>query len=415
MAILKRRSRMISFRLSEDEYANLRSVCETEGARSVSDLARDAVHRLIRKDAEIPVENILRAIEGRLDTLDLQVQQLTAVVGQTPAQSMRLTMANRNIFLGMAALVLSTSIGNAQPAERTSEGRTSDATFRLGAGDVIQVTAVEAEEISKGPIRISSDGYINLPSVGRLKAADDTIEELQAAIAERLKRLIVDPDVTVSIVETHSQPVSVVGAVKTPGVYQLQGHKSLLEVLSMAGGPAQDAGYTIKITRQKEFGSLPLTHIATEGNGDYTVAQVNIQAVMDGRDPKSNILMMPNDIVNVPKAQMVYVLGDVLKPGSIVLGDQKTVTVLQAISVASGLGKTAKPTQAKILRLTPGSPRRSEIAVNLKTMLNGKGDDIDLRAEDILYVPTSLKKDLALKTLETLGGTGVASVLYRVP
>ena len=86
-----------------------------------------------------------------------------------------------------------------------------------------------------------------------------------------------------------------------------------------------------------------------------------------------------------------------------------------AISVASGLGKTAKATQAKILRLTPGSPRRSEIAVNLKTMLNGKGDDIDLRAEDILYVPTSLKKDIALKTLDSLGGAGAMSVLYRVP
>jgi len=324
-------------------------------------------------------------------------------------------MAKRDMFLIGATLLLAATGGIAQSAEATSGSPATDATFRLGAGDVIQVTAVEAEEIPKGPVRISSDGYINLPAVGRLKAADSTIEELQSAISERLKRLIVDPDVTVSVVETHSQPVSVVGAVKTPGIIQLQGHKTLLEVLSMAGGPADDAGYTIKITRQKEFGPLPLTNIATDARGDYTVAQVNIQAVTDGRDPKSNILMMPNDIVNVPKAQMVYVLGDVLKPGSIVLGDQKTVTVLQAISVASGLGKTAKATQAKILRLTPGSPRRSEIAVNLKTMLNGKGDDIDLRAEDILYVPTSLKKDIALKTLDSLGGAGAMSVLYRVP
>jgi hypothetical protein len=80
---------MISFRLSEDEYASLRNVCESEGARSVSDLARDAVHRLIHKDTEIPVENIIRALEGRVDTLDFQVQQLTAAFGETSAQVMR--------------------------------------------------------------------------------------------------------------------------------------------------------------------------------------------------------------------------------------------------------------------------------------------------------------------------------------
>src|ERR1700719_4098560 len=151
-------------------------------------------------------------------------------------------MAKRDIVLVSAALLLSAMCGSAQSAEAVSGSPATDATFRLGAGDVIQITAVEAEEVSKGPVRISSDGYINLPTVGRLKAADSTIEELQAAISERLKRLIVDPDVTVSVVETHSQPVSVVGAVKTPGIIQLQGHKTLLEVLSMAGGPAEDAG-----------------------------------------------------------------------------------------------------------------------------------------------------------------------------
>ena len=91
MAILKRRSRMISFRLSEEEYAGLRTLCENEGARSVSDLARDAVSRLMRKEPGIPVETILRTLEGRMDTLDLQVQRLTAAVGQAPALVARQT------------------------------------------------------------------------------------------------------------------------------------------------------------------------------------------------------------------------------------------------------------------------------------------------------------------------------------
>jgi hypothetical protein len=82
---------MISFRLSEDEYASLRSLCENEGARSVSDLARDAVHRLVRKDAQVEVETALRTLQGRMDTLDLQVQRLNMAVGQSPAHEMRQT------------------------------------------------------------------------------------------------------------------------------------------------------------------------------------------------------------------------------------------------------------------------------------------------------------------------------------
>lgn len=89
MAILKRRSRMISFRLSEDEYASLRSLCENEGARSVSDLARDAVHRLIVKDSEADVAVTLRALQGRIDSLDLQVQRLSMAAGRRGTETMR--------------------------------------------------------------------------------------------------------------------------------------------------------------------------------------------------------------------------------------------------------------------------------------------------------------------------------------
>src|SRR5882672_4427885 len=138
-------------------------------------------------------------------------------------------MASRNCWLAIALMLAAIGV-YAQPAESLSSPTASDATFRLGAGDVLQITVVDAEEVSKGPVRIGSDGYINLPTIGRLKAADRTLEELQSAIAERLKRVIIAPDVSVSVIETHSQPVKVVGAVKTPGIVQLQGHKTLLEV-----------------------------------------------------------------------------------------------------------------------------------------------------------------------------------------
>jgi len=286
---------------------------------------------------------------------------------------------------------------------------------RLGPGDIIQVHAVEEEGMSDKPIRIGIDGYISLPTVGRLKVADRTAEEVRLDIVDRLKRLIVNPDVTVTVIETHSHPISVVGAVKTPGVFELQGQKTLIEVISMAGGPRDDAGYTATITRQMEFGPLPLPNGTTDVSGQFSIAEVNLEKIMDARDPAGNVVMMPNDVVSVPKAQMVYVLGDVLKPTGIALGDQKTVTVLQAIAIASGLGKTAKPTEAKILRVNPSSTTRTEVAVNLKTILAGKTGDVSLQADDILYIPTSLKKDIALKTLDALGGTGITGAIYRIP
>jgi len=320
----------------------------------------------------------------------------------------------RSSYFRAAAILLCAIAANGQDAAPRSNTPIDNAAFQLGAGDVIQITAVDAEEVSKGPIRISSDGYINLPTLGRLKAADRTLEELQSAIADRLKRLIVDPDVSVSVVESHSQPVSVLGAVKTPGVIQLQGRKTLVEVMSLAGGLTEDAGYVARITRQKQYGSLPLANATDDPSGQYSVAEVNLQKVIEAQDPGGNILMMPNDLISVPKAQMVYVIGDVVKPTAIALGDQKTLTVLQAMGIVAGYARTAKATEAKILRIAPGSTTRTEVPVNLKAMLAGKTADIALKPEDILFVPNSLKKDLAYQTFQSLGGSA-SMMLYRVP
>ena len=306
------------------------------------------------------------------------------------------------------------SLGASQAAP-VRGAQVTGAPSSLGPGDVIQIHAAEAEEMSDKPVRIGPDGYINLPTVGKVKVSDRTAEEVQADIVTRLKRIIVNPDVTVTVVETHSHPISVMGAVKTPGVFELQGRRTLLEIMSLAGGPRDDAGYTARVTRQAEFGAIPLPSATEDPSGQFSVAEINLQNVMDARDPAANILMMPNDVISVPKANMVYVIGDVLKPGAIAMSDQKPVTVLQAIGIVSGLVKTAKSTEAKILRVNPGSTTRIEVVVNIKTILAGKANDVTLQADDILYVPTSLKKDFAYRTLESLGGVGVSSAIYRVP
>jgi polysaccharide export outer membrane protein len=287
--------------------------------------------------------------------------------------------------------------------------------YVLGPDDQINIRALDAEEISDKPLRIGIDGNINLPLVGRLRAAGLTTEQLEAELETRLKTYVISPHVAVSILEMRSQPVSVIGAVGTPGIHQLQGHKTLVEMLSLAGGLKQEAGYSVKIARRVEWGPIPLPYAVKDPDGQFSVAEVPLRGIMEATNPAANLAIMPEDVITVPPAELVYVIGDVNRPGSIVLGGSKSVGVLQALAVAGGFGKTAKPKDARIMRVVAGTDTRQEVKVDLKAVLNGKSGDIAMQPSDILFVPTSIKKDVALRTLEATVASGPIAVLYRIP
>lgn len=287
-------------------------------------------------------------------------------------------------------------------------------TYTLGPGDQIVVRVPDLEEIDNKTVPIDMKGDINLPSVGRIRASGLSTEQLEAAIADRLKRVLVKPDVSVYLTEMRSQPVSVLGQVQNPGVHQLQGQKNLFEVLSLAGGLRQEAGNVIEITRRIEWGPIPLPNAANDSTGHFSVASVDVKSVMTAANPAENILIKPNDVISVPKADTIYVIGAVKKPGAYMLGENRTLSALQVLALAEGTEKTAATQSAKIMRVVPGSNDRAEIPVNLKTILSGKLADVPLTANDILFVPVSNAKAAGYRTLEALvqGGT---LVLYRLP
>ena len=288
--------------------------------------------------------------------------------------------------------------------------------YVLGPGDQITVHATDAEGLADRSVRIGTNGDINLPLAGRIHAGGLTVEQLEEEVGTRLQVFIKEPDVTISITEMRSQPVSVIGAVNNPGVHQLEGRKTLVEMLSAAGGLKEDASYDAELkARNIVWGPIPLANARMDSSGQFSIAEIPLHDIFAATNPADNILIMPNDIINVPRAQMVYVIGDVNRAGSIVLGGQKSITVLQAIAIAAGPGKTAKAASARILRLTSGTANRTEVAVNLKAMLTGKTGDVEMEPEDILFVPTSLPKDMGFRTLEALAGTGATSVIYRLP
>ncbi|HEV8612605.1 MAG TPA: polysaccharide biosynthesis/export family protein, partial [Gemmatimonadales bacterium] len=272
--------------------------------------------------------------------------------------------------------------GLQQPPENA--GRDPRSTYVLGRDDVITIRVTDAEEIGDQPVRIDPSGYIDLPMVGRLRAAGLTVEQLKAELVSRLKAYLNQPEVTVSIAEAHSQPVSVIGSVNNPGVIQLQGSKTLVEMLALAGGLRPDAGHSAKITRKREWGPVPLPGAAADATGNFSIGEVSLKAVMEARNPEQNILIRPEDVITVPRADIVYVLGAVPKPGGFVLNDQENISVLQVLSLAGGLERAAAAKNAKILRPAPGAAKRTEIAVDLKRLFAGEGVDELLKPDDIL-------------------------------
>jgi polysaccharide export outer membrane protein len=287
-------------------------------------------------------------------------------------------------------------------------------TYTLGPGDQIIVRVLNLEEIDTKPVPIDLKGSINLPVAGRIQASGLNTEQLEAAIAERLKKVLVKPDVSVYLAEMRSQPVSLLGQVQTPGVHQLQGQKNLFEVLSLAGGLRQEAGPVINITRRLEWGPIPLPGASNDSTGRYSVASVDVKSVMNATNPAENIFVMPNDVISVPKADTIYVIGAVKKPGAYVLGEHHTLSALQVLALAEGTDKTAATQDAKIMRVLPDSNDRAEIPVDLRTILSGKTPDVPLTADDILFVPTSKAKAVGYRALEALVQAGTFAV-YRVP
>jgi polysaccharide export outer membrane protein len=307
-----------------------------------------------------------------------------------------------------AAIVGAFDIAKPNAAERVPSS------YVLGPDDLISIRILQAPELADKPIRIDLNGYIDLPFVGRVRAAGATVEVLRTELEAKFAAIIKEPQVTINIEEFRSQPVSVIGAVNTPGVHQIRGKKSLVEVLSLAGGLRQDAGNTVKLTRRKEWGSIPLATAVTDPTGNFTVASVELKSLMEAKDPAANILVQPDDVISVPKAEMVYVIGEVARTGGYVLSERKSMSLLEALTLAGGINHgTSSPENSKILRLTPESDTRVEIAVNLKRVMTGKGEDIQLQPGDILFIPGSTIKRASIRAIEAAIQMGTGLAVWR--
>ena len=272
----------------------------------------------------------------------------------------------------------------------------------------------DVEDIADRPLRIDANGFIDLPLVGKVQAGGLTVDQLRAELVGRFSRYVHDPKIAINLVDEKGHPVSVIGEVNNPGVQQLQGPKRLLEILSAAGGPKSDAGSTVIVTRQAKWGKLPFADATYDPGQGISSVVLPIDPLMNSKNPAENILMEPNDIVSVPKADIVYVLGNVRKSGGFALPTRGRISLLQALSLAEGLDGNAKGSEARIIRPAPnGDGKAMDIRVNIPKIYNGKAEDVPLFANDVLFVPNSTIKANAQRATDAILAVTTGLIIYR--
>jgi polysaccharide export outer membrane protein len=272
-------------------------------------------------------------------------------------------------FIALAALLA----GPASAQQPTS------AEYKIGAKDLLEISVLGVPEISKLVVRVSEEGRITLPLLGEIEVGNLTKFEVEKKLTGLAgERIVLNPQVTVHILEYLSRRVSVVGAVGKPGPFELLGRQTVLSVLSEAGGLTRDAGEEIIVIRQ-----LPA--------GDSQAIRIPIDDLFIKGEPKLNIALEPGDVINVPidKVVAVYVFGQVRNPGALQVKKSNIPTLTQAIAQAGGFTDRASRKKVQIRRKDV-TGKELEISVNVRDILRGKKKDIPLLENDTIYVPESL-------------------------
>jgi polysaccharide export outer membrane protein len=266
---------------------------------------------------------------------------------------------------------------------------------KLGAGDLIELSVYGVPELSS-KIRIGNSGDVYLPLIDYVHVGDLTVEEAQTLIEKRLSDggFVRSPHVSIFVTESTSQGVTLLGEVAKPGIYPDLGDHKLYEIISQAGGFTVTAARKVSIIRRNQPDTINLTLPRNLAD-----------------DLSSNVEIFPGDTVMVPRAPIIYIVGDVGRPSGLLVENGK-LTVLQAIALAGGTNKTAKMNGVRIIRKGPTGVTETEVP--LKKMLAAKAPDVTLEADDILFVPISGGRVLAGRTFDLAMQAAGAATIYSV-
>jgi len=278
--------------------------------------------------------------------------------------------------------------------------------YVIGSGDLLGIEVFDVPELSR-EVRVNETGFISLPLIPvKVSAIGLTTFQLQDKLAELLQTngLVSTPQVTVSLKEQRSQPITVIGAVRSAMVIQAVRQMTLLQVLSQAGGVADDAGTSVIITRPPSSSPDAGDPHAGTASGESQTFSISLTDLLESGDSRFNVPVLGGDVISVPRAGIIYVVGAVNHPGGFVMqNDRDRMTTLKVLSLAGGPTGSAKMKQAIILRKNPDTGKRDEVPVNLSKVMHLKTEDVMLQGSDILFVPDSSGK----KALNRAGNVAI--------
>lgn len=292
-------------------------------------------------------------------------------------------------FLGLVA--------RGQTDAPQTPGTVSAPKIAIGPGDMLNVQVFDTPELSVEAARVSQSGQLTLPVLGVVDIAGLNADQAARRIESELRErgIMLEPHVTVAIVEYATQGATVLGAVGTPGVYPTFGNRRLLDMIAMAGGPLPSAGKIVTIA-----------HRSDPQHPETIRLVANAQALGSQQNP----VIFPGDTIVVGKAGIVYILGDVTKPGGFLVDNNEQISLMQALTLAGGWDKTAALSKARLIRKIPEGHK--ELTLDLKHVLNGQQADVSVENGDILYVPSSLGKTLAYRGMEAVIAAAQTAVIY---
>ena len=362
---------------------------------------------------------------------------------------------------------------NERIKELSASSKSAIHEYTIGNGDLLSISVFDVPELSRD-VRVSQTGTISIPLVPtRLHVTGLTEIQVEQEIADVLEAngLVSHPEVGVIVKEHRSRPITIVGAVAHPMVYEADSTVTLLEALAQAGGVSNDAGDTVIVTRARSAvfvevpNPVPISDTApgaaasvkdtppevspggakpaADGTGSSAfpsateiaknaaptapagasdgspppsgnVLTFNLNELLESGDIRNNIPLQAGDVVTVPHAGIIYVLGAVNRPGGFVMANDKTrLTTLKVLALAGGITKIAKMDHAVIVR-KDSQGNQTETEIDLKKVLNRESEDLQMRASDILYIPESRAKEFAFTALQIATAVATAVAIYRI-
>ena len=319
---------------------------------------------------------------------------LAAVVVLTPALALAQAAANENATMALRQPSNTLQFTGAGTGKTTG----SDSKVRIGAGDLLELSIFDVPELAQ-VVRVNDSGDAAFSLIGQLHVAGLTADEARSLIASKFKdgNYVLNPQVALLIREYNSQGVSVVGEVKKPGVYGVLGGQSLLDVIAAAGGATPLAGPDATVKRNSD-GSTITVHLTRNAEASFA----------------SDVRLFPGDKVIIPRAGLVYVLGDVARPGGFIMENDGKLTLLEALAMAGGNNRTASLSHAKLIRKSPTG--YTGVPFCLKKIIQGEEGAPQLQAEDILYIPSNAVKSMLSRTVPSIvSSAGGAAVYHGMP